>query len=141
KANEPWLLVGRLPDKIAKKPNAVIRLFKTRMEIEENFRDTKNARLGISLEYARSTTPERYDNLLLIAALILFVLWVIGYAAYYKNYHKSLQANTISHRRVLSYIYLGREVVGDRRYHIDDKTLMSVMNTLALLARTLDELL
>jgi hypothetical protein len=55
----------------------VVKLYKQRMQIEENFRDTKNGRVGISLEYANSKTPERFDNLLLAgcrADIIRFVV-------------------------------------------------------------------
>jgi len=94
----------------------VVKLYKQRMQIEENFRDTKNGRVGISLEYANSKTPERFDNLLLVAALTLYALWCMGYVAALRDDHLLLQANNIKHRTVLSYIYLGREVVDDNRY-------------------------
>jgi hypothetical protein len=140
KAKEPWLLVGHLPERLKQKPEQVIKLYKTRMQIEENFRDTKNARLGLSLEYARSRSPKRYDNLLLIASLILLMLWCIGYAAYQQDYRKQLQANTLTKRNVLSVIYVGREVVDDRRYVIDDKILIDVIKKLPKLVIQLDDL-
>ncbi len=115
KAKEPWLLIFNLPDHL-QQSTMVVKLYKQRMQIEENFRDTKNGRVGISLEYANSKTPERFDNLLLVAALTLFALWCMGYVAALRDDHLLLQANSIKHRAVLSYIYLGREVVDDDRY-------------------------
>ena len=88
------------------------------MQIEENFRDTKNGKLGMSLEYANSKSVMRFDNLLLIAALALFLLWCIGTIARIKGMQRSLQANTVKNRAVLSIIYLAREVVTDDRYRI-----------------------
>ncbi|MFT5635565.1 MAG: hypothetical protein ACI89T_001008 [Cognaticolwellia sp.] len=76
KAKEPWLLVSNLPQHL-QQPTMVVKLYKQRMQIEENFRDTKNGRVGISLEYANSKTPERFDNLLLAgcrADIIRFVV-------------------------------------------------------------------
>ena len=140
KAKEPWFLVGDLPIQLDRKPEQVIKLYKTRMQIEENFRDTKNARLGLSLEYARSRSPDRYDNLLLIATLILFVLWCIGYAACEQGYQKQLQANTITNRNVLSVIYIGREVIDDDRYHLDDKLILTIIKMLPKLAVQLRDL-
>lgn len=131
KAKEPWLLVGKLPESLQQKPEKVVKLYKTRMQIEENFRDTKNARLGMSLEYARSKSPERFDNLLLIAALILFILWCIGYAALQLDYQSSLQANTVKKRNVLSNIYIGREVIDDSRYKVEGKAVIAVLKDLA----------
>jgi len=140
KAKEPWLLVGNLPDALSRKPKKVIQLYQARMQIEEGFRDLKNARLGVGLEYARSKTPERYDNLLLIAALILFVLWCIGFAACEQGYQKTLQANTLSKRNVLSVIYIGREVIDDVRYAIDDRAILDVIKILPNLVVQLSNL-
>lgn len=140
KAKEPWLLVGHLPVRLERRPEKVIKIYKTRMQIEENFRDTKSARLGLSLEYARSKSPERYDNLLLIAALILLVLWCIGYAACQQGFQKMLQANSISKRNVLSIIFVGREVIGDSRYNIDEKSIITVVKKLPELVVQLDDL-
>lgn len=117
-AREPWLLVFKLPKRFMNKANLVVNLYSQRMQIEENFRDTKNNKLGIGLECSRSRSTKRFDNLLLIAALILFVLWCLGYAATIKKYNYSLQANTVKHRAVLSFITIGREVVDDDRYKI-----------------------
>lgn len=130
KAREPWLLISHLPQGWDEKPQKVVKLYKTRMQIEEAFRDTKNAKLGIGLEFANSRTAERFDILLLIGAIIMYVLWCIGFAAEQLNYHRSLQANTMTNRRVLSYVYLGREVVGDKRYKIDDKVILRVLHEL-----------
>lgn len=130
KANEPWFLISCLPQSWDNKPKKVVKLYKTRMQIEEAFRDTKNAKLGISLKFANSRTPERFDILLLIGALILYILWCIGFAAEQLNYHHSLQANTVKNRRVLSHIYLGREVVNDERYKVDDAVIIWVLHEL-----------
>ena len=127
KAKEPWLLISCLPQKWDKNPKKVMKLYATRMQIEEAFRDTKNAKLGVSLEFANSRSPERFDILLLIGALILYILWRIGFAAEQLNYHHSLQANTEKSRRVLSHIYLGREAVNDLRYEVDDEVIIWVL--------------
>lgn len=140
KAKEPWLLVFNLPSSLSKHPLKVVRLYKQRMQIEENFRDTKNARLGISLEFSNSRSAERFDNLLLIAALILFILWCVGYATSQLNYEGALQANTEADRRVLSYIYLGREVIDDPRYEPDILEVIYVYSQLSVLTIRLEDL-
>lgn len=128
-ANEPWLLISHLPEHL-NQPSMIVGFYKTRMQIEEGFRDTKNPQFGVGLSMACSTTPERYDNLFLIAALILFVLWCIGKVAYEHGYHRLLQANTVANRAVLSYIYLAIQIIDDQRYLIDDKRLQITMNSL-----------
>jgi hypothetical protein len=130
KAKEPWLLISCLPQKWDKNPKKVMKLYAIRMQIEEAFRDTKNGKLGVSLEFANSRTPERFDILLLIGALILYILWCIGFAAEQLNLHHYLQANTVKNKRVLSHIYLGREVIDDERYTVDDEFIIWVLHEL-----------
>jgi len=48
------------------------------MQIEQSFSNTKSYQFGIGLSLAHSTFVERYDNLFLIAPLVLFVFWCIG---------------------------------------------------------------
>jgi hypothetical protein len=140
KAKEPWLLIFKLPKMFADKPQKVVDLYKQRMQIEESFRDTKNAKLGISLTFANSRSAERFDNLLLIAALMLFILWCIGYAVSALKGDSALQANTEKKRRVLSYIYLGREVIDDPRYEPDELSIVYVYSQLSLLTIHIDNL-
>lgn len=104
------------------------------MQIEESFRDTKNTKLGIRLEQANSRSASRYDNLLLVASMILYVLWCLGFTSDKLNQQRLLQANTEKKRRVLSYIYLGREVVDDNRYCPDEPLLIYVYSQLSELA-------
>jgi hypothetical protein len=49
KAKEPWLLISKLPIHL-QQPTMVVKLYRQRTQIEENFRDTKNGRVGISVE-------------------------------------------------------------------------------------------
>ena len=133
KANEPWLLIFNLPESIKITGRKVVKMYKQRMQIEESFRDTKNENLGIGLGYANSRSAKRYDNLLLVAALILFILWSLGYASDQLNQSR-FQANTEKKRRVLSYVYLGREVIDDGRYCPDEPVLVFVFSQLSELA-------
>ncbi|MHA2219754.1 MAG: IS4 family transposase [Candidatus Hodarchaeales archaeon] len=126
KANEPWLLIAHLPAYM-KGPTHPVCLYKIRMQIEEGFRDTKNYQFGIGLSLARSTTVERYDNLFLIAALVLFVLWCIGRTAYQHGYHRFLQSNTRTTRAELSYIYIAIQIIDDERYQLCDVCLEETM--------------
>jgi len=54
----------------------------------------------------------------------------IEFAAEQLNLHHSLQANTEKRRRVSSHIYLGREVVNDGRYIVDDEFIIWVLHEL-----------
>jgi hypothetical protein len=127
KAKEPWLLIARLPDNITN-PKKVVSIYKNRMQIEEGFRDTKSTHYGLALDCSRTKKAKRFDNLLLLASLALYVLWCVGKAAERSNYHYDLQANTTKHRTVLSYIFVGRQVINDKRYKIKKNTLKKIMN-------------
>jgi hypothetical protein len=48
------------------------------MPIEEGFRDTKSTHYGKDLTQDSRISADRHANLLLIAALIIFALWLVG---------------------------------------------------------------
>lgn len=106
----PWLIVTSL-DKAYVNTKQVINLYKTRMQIEEGFRDIKNSRWGLSFNEARCTTTYRYENLLLVAHLATFAVWLIGKIAELKHWHRHYQANTVKTEKVLSTFFLGLEVI------------------------------
>ncbi len=91
----PWLLATSLPvtSKMAKK---VVNIYRTRMQIEESFRDVKSHRFGLSLTYHRTYSIERLQILLLIATLALMVLWIIGMAVILLKQQYQFQANTVT---------------------------------------------
>ena len=139
KAKQPWLLVYRLPEGV-NTPEKDVNLYRYRMQIEEGFRDTKSQQYGLGLAQARSKSTERYDNLLLIAALALFVLWCMGKVAVDKKYHYRLQANTTRHKAVLSYIYLAMQIVNDKRYKIKRKDLRIVLDHASQFTKSIDDI-
>lgn len=106
---EPWLLVSSLDGKqFAKK---VIDIYKTRMGIEEAFRDLKSPQYGFSFNENKTIRSERLIVWLLLAALASLCAWIAGFNAEEERLHKQFQANSIKHRRVLSYFYLGCQVI------------------------------
>ena len=105
---EPWMLATNNPDFSLRH---MYRLYFTRMQIEESFRDDKSGHLGMGFEYSRSQSVHRLSNLALLASLINFALTMVGVCAEANNLHRRFQANTVTTRRVLSFFYLGRRVV------------------------------
>src|SRR5690606_5701273 len=77
RVKEPWLLIAS-PSLRARTAKQLVRLYTTRMQIEQNFRDTKSTRVGIGIARQHDTRLARARNLLLIAALACFILWLIG---------------------------------------------------------------
>lgn len=104
---EPWLIASSM-----KKPaNTIIKLYAKRTQIENSFRDTKNQRVGFSLNDTGTRDIERLNILLLIVYIASIGLWFIGQCAKENERHYQFQANTIKHRDVLSNIYLGWQIL------------------------------
>jgi hypothetical protein len=106
-AKEPWLLATSLTEESAE---AVVRLYATRMQIEETFRDAKNHRFGWSFRYASSSSARRVTLLLLLSCLGMLAITLVGLAAELRGMDRQYQANTVK-RRVLSWFVLGSSVV------------------------------
>ena len=106
---EPWLLVSSLSGYTAAK--RVIKLYQWRMTIEGSFRDTKSVEYGFSMNENRTIKAKRYTVWLILAALASLVAWLVGYAAEQKKLHYHFQANSYRHRRVLSFFYLGCQII------------------------------
>jgi hypothetical protein len=106
-AKEPWILATSL--KLSAKK--IVALYRSRMQIEETFRDTKCPRFGLSMAEARTTNPRRGDILMLLASLAHFTTILAGLVAEASNLAPRFQANTLRSRRVLSLSRLGRLVL------------------------------
>ena len=104
----PWILGTNHLDL---KPQQVIDIYHLRMQIEELFRDFKNMRFGWSLKEARCSSSQRYSVLLLIASIAHFITMMIGIIAEKRKLHLHFQTNSITHRRVLSLFFLGKEII------------------------------
>lgn len=85
---EPWLLaVSPALDKLSAK--TVVAIYSGRMQIEQTFRDLKNPKWGLGLSDSQTRDKDRLTAFLLLAALITYVLWIIGLAAAQAGYHVS----------------------------------------------------
>ena len=114
---DPWLLATSLPhDRRAAR--RVVKLYALRMKIEEGIRDTKNARWGFALLYARSRRAERLESLLLIAALGTLVCWLAGRVAEARHWARHFQVNTLRASVVLSTVFVGRQLLTSLRFRL-----------------------
>lgn len=107
RGREPWLIASSLNESA----NVIIKLYGKRTQIENSFRDTKNQRVGFSLNDTGTRNIERLNILLLIVYIASIGLWFIGQCAKENKYHYQFQANTVKHRDVLSNIYLGWQIL------------------------------
>jgi hypothetical protein len=106
---EPWVLVSSLGGFSA--ISRVIKIYKFRMTIEGSFRDAKSTEFGFSLNENKTIKAERYAVWLIISTLAYIVAWIVGFAAEKAKLHYDFQANTYRHRRVLSFFYLGCQII------------------------------
>lgn len=108
--NEPWLLATSLNKShaFAKK---VVKIYHTRMQIEESFRDLKT---GLGFATCQTRQRMQLSVLLLIAMLAQLILFIIGLAVEAADKQRHFQANTVKSRAVLSYQYLGLRAVRDK---------------------------
>jgi hypothetical protein len=100
---EAWLIATSLQGYSSK---TIINYYALRMQIEESFRDVKNARYGLSLEFVGSRTVQRLTVLMILAHLVYTILFILGRTIETKNLHYQFQSNSTKNRRVLSVIYL-----------------------------------
>ena len=106
---EPWLLVCSC-SLAASTPKRIVNLYKTRMQIEENFRDTKNNDYGLGVCKLSCVSIARRSVLLLIAALAQWFLWLTGNLLRGTDIEKHFRVNSKSKRESYSCIFLARKL-------------------------------
>lgn len=109
-AREPWLLASSLGLRHLS-AEAIVGLYSQRMRIEQSFRDTKNLRVGLGLETARSRSGKRMEILLLVTHLASFVQRLIGESAKQQQLELQFTATRRSSRPEVSALTLGRRIL------------------------------
>jgi hypothetical protein len=92
-AKEPWLLAHALRLR-AYRAEQIVAMYARRMQIEENFRDSKSVDLGMGLQISQSRSALRLHALLLVGTLAAFLLWHIGQLAEAEGWHRRFKATT-----------------------------------------------
>lgn len=107
---EPWVLVTSLAlsPAIAKQ---TVNIYRQRMRLEENFRDTKCPYYGLGLKRSLARSTGRMGILLLIAAIATFAAWLAGIFTTFKGKAADFQAHSAKFTSVLSKVFLGREAL------------------------------
>jgi hypothetical protein len=88
-----WFCIGA----DANKPRAA-KLASASLQIEEGFRETKSTHVGLDFTSESQIEAERRANLLLIAALIIFALWLIGICLNGTDIERQIKVNNGRHR-------------------------------------------
>lgn len=96
----------------------VVKIYRTRMQIEEGFRDCKSAKYGLGLSSNRRVNQARRSILCLLTALAIFVLWCIGMAGRATDNAKQLRVNSSSKRDPYSVIFLARMLIRQQHFQL-----------------------
>lgn len=106
----PWIIATSLKNS-EYGGDFIINMYKNRMQIEQNFRDEKNARFGFGWRLGRTKCMKRLAVLCLIAHIASFFLLQLGAIAESLNLHKHFQVNTKKDGRVLSLLTLAKLIM------------------------------
>jgi hypothetical protein len=107
---EPWFLVTSLDD-APHNPILIATIYRQRMRIEENIRDTKCHHYGLGLKESLTKCPQRMNILLLIAAMATFAAWLAGIFIKSQGKAADFQAHSAKFTSALSIVFLGRRAL------------------------------
>jgi DDE family transposase len=130
RAKEPWLL-AHSPRLRSYRPEHIVAMYAQRMQIEENFRDSKSPEFGMGLLVSQSRSALRLHALLLIGTLAAFLLWHIGQLGEAEGWHRRFKATTRIARE-LSIITLGKLLCLQSRLPLTDAAMQTLNERLGL---------
>ena len=123
---EPWLLATSL-SKESRVTKQVIKIYATRMQIEESFRDLKS---GLNMSECGTRKIKRLEVLLLVAAIAQYLLHLLGLTVKAAGKNWQYQANSVKHRNVLSNQFIGLRAYRDKQLRLLKKHWLSAIRTL-----------
>ena len=112
-AREPWVLVVS-PALAHLSARKIVSHYRSRMQIEESFRDLKNPRYGAALRHSMTRVAARMEVLILLHALASVAAWLRGVAAQRDGDDERLLAHGQAKRRgrrTLSLWRIGWEIL------------------------------
>ncbi len=110
----------------------VVKIYQTRMQIEEEFRNMKSRQYGLGFNQNKTTQLERMKVLVFLASFANVMLTIIGLIVYIKNEHGQYQANKIKNRRVLSFQTLGIRSILSKRFRAKLQHLKTAIDELKI---------
>ena len=96
-----------------------VSIYRTRMQIEEEFRDMKSSAFGLGFEQSQSRLLRWLTILILLTTLASLMLLLIGLSVIQSNAHLQYQANTTTKRRVLSFQFVARRAIQDEQLRLN----------------------
>jgi len=124
---EPWLLVTSLTLK-NRTPKQVVKIYRTRMQIEEGFRDCKATHYGLGLSQNRRMNKCRRSVLCLLTTLATFMHWCIGVAGKESAIVRQVSVNSTSKRTTYSVIFMARLLISQKRFRLSERAIISALS-------------
>ncbi len=125
---EPWLLV--FCEALTQQSAAcIVSIYAQRMQIEQTFRDTKNSQLGLGLSVSRSRSSRRFDMLLLLIHLALFVFYCIGEYGWQTDIEKRFQSTNRKNKREISILTLAKRMLRQSELFISEKAYLNIIQS------------
>ncbi len=124
-----WLLVASL-SLHSRTPKQIVKIYRTRMQIEEGFRDCKAVHYGLNLSQHRNMCNKRQSILCLLATLATFILWCIGTVGKHSPIAKQVRVNSSIKREPYSIIFLARLLVIQEKFRLSEKAALSSLKTI-----------
>ena len=106
----------------------IVGIYKTRMQIEEGFRDCKSVHYGLCLSQHRRMNRQRRSVLCLIAACAIFILWCIGVAGTQTAIARQVRVNSSSKRTSYSTIFLARLLLAQSHFRLSNKAILNALS-------------
>ena len=136
-AADPWLIATSLPQcsGVAKR---VIKIYYSRMQIEEAFRDMKSPQYGLGFMVNKSKQIKRIKVLVMLVSLANSILILLGLALVVSGQSSRFQANTVKNRRVLSFHTLGLRAVKQLWFNVTNNQWRTTIRHLINYVRNID---
>ena len=81
------------------------------MQIEESFRDMKSTKFGMGFGHNHTYKIKRMSLLVMMTTLAEMVFVLLGKVVEQAGLSYRFQSNSIRHRRILSFSYLGKRAI------------------------------
>ena len=127
---EPWLLATSLASRKSNFAKRVVKIYRSRMQIEESFRDLKT---GLNFSESNTRKKSRIEVLLLISIIAQYVLFLLGMTVKLLDKHRRYQANSIKDRNVLSYQFIGLRAFKDKNLKLNEDDFIAGFDRIQIL--------
>ena len=126
------MVISHVSTKKSNLGKCVVNIYKTRMQIEETFRDMKSPRHALGFNNNLSKDTQRLRILILLTTLSHLVATLMGWTVKTTNKHRRYQANNLKTKDVLSLTFIGLRAFADSSLKLTPESWSSAIQSLKL---------